>query len=130
MFDTILESTDIEEPEQNPVNNIEHQSHPDDNNLNKTPDQESIMDFQPDLSISSHPENQEDTQNQVKNHLENMEDTQNIIELEVVSVEQISEKVLPTEDGILAPDIRRRKPCFGWIGDGEDNELVILERSN
>lgn len=40
------------------------------------------------------------------------------------------EQVLPVEGSELAYDIPRRKPCFGWISDEENDELVILERSS
>lgn len=89
------------------MNNIENQSHPDENSLNNNLKQENLIDFPPDLPITNPPEIQGDTQH--------------IIESEIALVEEMSEQVLPAEDGEFASDIPRRKPCFGWIGDGEDD---------
>lgn len=112
----MLESNDLEEPERSLGNDIENRHFSDDNIHKEILDQENFTDLQPDHTIT--------------NHLENQEDTQHRTESEVASVQEIREQVLPTKDGELAFDISRRKPCFGWISDGEDDELVILERSN
>ncbi|XP_074349143.1 uncharacterized protein LOC141688898 [Apium graveolens] len=130
LSDSILESIVTEEPEQNPVTDIGNQSRPHEFDLNEIPDEENFTEFHRDLQVTNQPDH-EDTRHVTgaTDDPENQEGTEYIIEPDVPLIEEMSDQVLPVENGELANDIMRRKPCFGWIGDDEDNELIILVRS-
>lgn len=130
LVDTILELNIVEETEQNLVNNIKNQSQPFGFDLNEIPGEENFTNFQPDPPITNHPD-QDDTLHVTgtTDRPENQEGTEYINDSDVAPAEEMPEQVLPVEDRELAYDIWRRKPCYGWISDDEDDELVILEGS-